>query len=57
MMWKSFNCSFCSALEMINQLLIRHKFACGGTLIYAFVIEDRKGVGSNAVTRNKFKEK
>lgn len=41
MMWKSFNCRFCSTLEMINQPLIRHKFTCGGTLIYAFIIKDR----------------
>lgn len=57
MMWKSFNCRFCSALEMINQLLIRHKFACGRILIYAFVIKDGKGVGSNAVTQNRLEEK
>lgn len=57
MMWKSLNCRSCSALETINQLLIRHKFTCGRTLIYTFIIKDRKWVGSNAVTQNRLKEK
>lgn len=54
MTWKRFNCRFCSALEMINQVIIRHKFTCGRTLIHTSFIKDRKGAGGDAVAQNKF---
>lgn len=56
MMWKRFNCRFCSALEMINQVIIRHKFTCGRALIHTSFIKDREGAGGDAAAQHKSKK-